>query len=113
MNKTFCMITNSKPFHWCCLVLLFLLGTATAQAQTKAQLNGIVTTGSGDPLDGVSITVRLAGSKDKEVQSLSTDDKGVFMVSALSARQQVQFYIFACGLPGTNREEFRDQSRCE
>jgi TonB-linked SusC/RagA family outer membrane protein len=85
------MITNSKPFHWCCFVLLFLLGTVTAQAQTKAQLNGIVTSGSGDPLDGVSITVRLTSSKDKEVQSLSTNDKGVFQVSALNPGSRYSF----------------------
>ncbi|HVK46699.1 MAG TPA: carboxypeptidase regulatory-like domain-containing protein, partial [Pseudobacter sp.] len=83
------MIKISQTLKWCCLALLFLLGGTLVQAQTKAQLNGIVTTEAGEPLSGVTVTVRLAGSKD--TLSISSDERGVFVVTALNTGSKYNF----------------------
>ncbi|MFT3825328.1 MAG: TonB-dependent receptor [Chitinophagaceae bacterium] len=75
---------RNSIIKWCMLSLLALLYTVPVLAQEKAQLSGIVTTESGEALSGVSVTVTSADQKEK--QSLSTNEKGVFTVTGLIAK---------------------------
>ncbi len=83
------IVLSNKSKKWCCSSLLFLFWTVSLWAQSKTQLNGIVTTESGEALNGVSITVTMAGSKEK--QSLSTNEKGVFTLTGLAPNSKYNF----------------------
>lgn len=102
------MIIISQTLKWCCMALLFLLGTAVVQAQTKAQLNGIVTTEAGEPLGGVTITVRLVNAKD--TQSLSSDERGVFVVMALLPGSKYNFSFSHIGFQEQQVKNFEIKS---
>ncbi|NML20808.1 TonB-dependent receptor [Pseudoflavitalea sp. G-6-1-2] len=84
------MIANNfKMLNRCLMLVLLLAGAVSVNAQQKAQLNGIVTTESGDPLSSVSISVILVNSKD--TQSLSSNDKGLFSVTNLQPGSKYHF----------------------
>lgn len=79
------MIAFSKSiFKWVTGSLIALVCTVPVLAQEKTQLSGIVTTESGEALNGVSVTITTTDAKEK--QTIGTNEKGVFVVSNLVPR---------------------------
>ncbi|UCJ07618.1 TonB-dependent receptor [Chitinophaga pendula] len=78
-----------KIVKWCSLGLIALCWTSSIQAQSKAQVNGMVTAENGEPISGVTITV-TAGTA-KETPAFFSDDKGAFTITGLVTGNKYHF----------------------
>ena len=98
LPKTNAMAYNCKQMKWLLPVVFFLcslLANAQEVAQGPAQVKGSVVSESGELLSGVTITVSHAGNKEK--QSSTTDEKGLFVITNLKAGSKYNFLFSYVG----------------